>query len=514
MNEEKNNLTVIDTQNTAENEENKIVKIVNDQVKNQKEAQPETKNVEDEAEPVLMPDGAKQLLKELYLLRSYSGFEEPIRQGISNFLKKNNIPFVNLNGNILGFNYPGAPLFSAHMDMVNTENYKLKCDEYSLSSDHVFTLDKKACIRLYRDKEKKHQTSLGADDKNGIWTILALLSTGRKINFAFCHSEETGGTGSRQIIDDKECAEFIKSCPYGIIIDRRNAGDIIGYENKYCLALDDRLEQFAKDLDYPFKCTSGSVSDADRFSTLIECVNLSCGYYCPHTSNEYTNLNELWTTFCFCCDIVDHFKYTPLSHSRIKAMKGSSYSSNSYCGRSTNHYGYHTGNYSGVSSGATSSTIINGKSTVKTDEKKISETNREKEKTTMRSWRGTTKRCMDGTPGNTSTNCMDAMDELSYICDMAVENDGYLEASLGAYIIPLYSLSTIPKNISIRDELCWLRCRGCQEHKILSKTSIDSTFDCSKDGIYQIDWEAKIFGICTRCKTLVDITEQVWEYIC
>lgn len=490
-----------------------------DETKTEKaETVTEAKPVEDDIEPVLMPDVAKQMLKELYLLRSYSGFEEPVRQGIINFLNKHHIPFVNLNGNILGFNHPGAPLFSAHMDMVNTENYKLKDGEFALSNEHVFTLDKKACIRLYRDKDKKHQTSLGADDKNGIWTILSLLSTGRRINFAFCHSEETGGTGSRQVIDDKECAEFIKSCPYGIIIDRRNAGDIIGYENKYCLALDDRLEQFAKELNYPFKCTSGSVSDADRFSTLIECVNLSCGYYCPHTSNEYTNLNELWTTFCFCCDIIDHFEYTPLSHSRIKAMKGSSYSSSSYSGNSTyyggssgysGYYGGYNRSTYGNSSSSASSTTVTYKTSSTSNEKKISEDHK-KEKKKMRTGRVTTTTSMDGADDDLSS----IMDELNYICELAVENDGYLEASLGAYIIPLYSLKDLPGDRSIRDELAWIRCRGCQEHKVLSQTTIDSTFYCSEASDYQLDWNAKIFGICTRCKTLVDITEQVWEYIC
>ena len=290
----------------------------------------------EEEEKVLMPEEDKALLKELYLLRSYSGFEEPMRRGIMYFLQKLKIPFFNLNGNIIGFNHPGAPLFSAHMDMVNTEGYKLQPEEYALDENHVFTLDKKACIRLYRDKEKKYQTSLGADDKNGIWVILTLLKKGKKINFAFCHSEETGGTGSTQIVSDPDCEKFIKGCKYGIIIDRRNANDIIGYSNKYCLALDDRLEQFAKEHKFKFKCTSGLVSDADRFSRLIECVNLSCGYYEPHTSKEYTNLNELWNTYLFCERMLDKFEYTSVSEDRMKSFKGTTSTTYSYKSK----YGY------------------------------------------------------------------------------------------------------------------------------------------------------------------------------
>lgn len=283
--------------------------------------QPQQVEEEKKKEKILMPEKAKEMLKTLYLYRSYSGFEEPIRNAIMAFLAKLKIPYVNFNGNILGFNHPGAPLFSAHMDMVNTEYYKLKPNEIAVEGDYVFTMDSKACIRLYRDAEKKHQTSLGADDKNGIWVILMLLQQKEKINFAFCHSEETGGMGSSQIVADPDCKKFISDCQYGIIIDRRNEGDIIGYENKYCMALDDRLAAFAKEKGFPYKPARGSVSDADRFSKLIECVNLSCGYYEPHSSREYTNVNELWRTFLFCREMLKSFNYHSVSTKRMEEFK-------------------------------------------------------------------------------------------------------------------------------------------------------------------------------------------------
>lgn len=280
------------------------------------------KTTTEKEEPILMPEEYKKLLKELYLIRSYSGFEEPLRRGIMSFLKRLEIPFINFNGNILGFNHPGAPLFSAHMDMVNTDKWKLRGEEFSLDKNHVFTLDTKTNIRLYRDKEKKQQTSLGADDKNGIWAILVLLQMGKQINFAFCHSEEVGGTGSKQIIDDRDCEKFIRSCKYGVVIDRRGANDIIGYFNKYCMVLDDKLEKFAVEQGFKFKTERGLVSDADRFSDIIECVNISCGYYLPHTSEEYTNLNELWNTLIFCEKMIDEFNYETVSQSRMKEFKG------------------------------------------------------------------------------------------------------------------------------------------------------------------------------------------------
>lgn len=279
---------------------------------------------ETERAEVLMDNEGKELLKRMYLIRSYSGYEEPLRNFITEWLTAHSIPYINYNGNILGLNHAGAPLFSAHMDMVNTEYYRLSPGE-STVTEGVFTIDNKACIRLYRDKEKEKQTSLGADDKNGIWVALKLLSDGYPINFAFCHSEECGGTGSEQVVSNPDLGEYIsKHCAYGVIIDRRNKGDIIGYSNKYCMALDDKLSTFAISKGFEFTPARGSVSDADRFSKLIECVNLSCGYYEPHTSREYTNLNELWDTYLLCRSLLDDFKYETVSSSRMQDFKSCS----------------------------------------------------------------------------------------------------------------------------------------------------------------------------------------------
>ena len=289
-----------------------------------------TKNIiiKEKKYEVLMPNEDKALLKGLYLLRSYSGYEDPVRNYITQFLDQLHVPYVNYNGNIVGFNYPGRPLFSAHMDMVNTEGYILSPGEIAV--DGFFTLDNKTNIRLYRDEEHKRQTSLGADDKNGIWTILTLLKDGHDINFAFCHSEEVGGTGSQQIIDNIHLSEFIAGCQYGIVIDRRNEWDIIGYENKYCLALDDRISAFAKDNGFKFTPARGSCSDADKFSRILECVNLSCGYYEAHTSREYTNLNELWNTYLFCKKMLESFQYKSVSEKRMREFKNISSYSSSY----------------------------------------------------------------------------------------------------------------------------------------------------------------------------------------
>ena len=98
-------------------------------------------------EEILMPEEDRKILRELYLIRSYSGFEDPLRAYLMSTLDQLQIPYINYNGNILGFNHPGAPLFSAHMDMVNTESYKLKGNESVVPEGYVFTIDSKTNIR-------------------------------------------------------------------------------------------------------------------------------------------------------------------------------------------------------------------------------------------------------------------------------------------------------------------------------------------------------------------------------
>ena len=452
---------------------------------------------------VLMPHDAKELLKELYLFRSYSGFEEPLRCGIMNYLDKLNVPYINYNGNILGFNHPGKPLFSAHMDMVNTESWKLKGQENAVT-DAVFTIDDKACLRLYRGPQKDgHQTSLGADDKNGIWVILMLLREGFEINFAFCHSEEVGGIGSSQIIADKECAQFVETCKFGIIIDRRNAGDIIGYDNKYCMALDDRLEAFSNEQGFGYKCARGSVSDADKFSTLIECVNLSCGYYEPHTSREYTNLNELWNTFQFCKKILTDFEYTSVSPKRMQSFKNcrSPYVSTIVTTTTakvepksdsveTVRSSFYGRGYYGSSD--YESRYITTKGSDTSSQKKTSE----KETKTMTTTATTT----------TSKDTTDSDDEIleMYMQD-AIDLASVYVPELDVNLLPLFSDSTLPDSTALSDIIHYETCSKCKTKLMLLQDSVDELFVSYQEGFIA----EKTLGMCTECGNTLDISNDM-----
>jgi hypothetical protein len=455
---------------------------------------------------VLMPSEAKELLKSLYLIRSYSGFEEPLRNAIARFLEEHNIPYVNYNGNLLGLNHPGKPLFSAHMDMVNTEGYKLKGSETSVI-DPVFTLDDDACIRLYRGKnEKANQTSLGADDKNGIWVTLMLLKEGYEINFAFCHSEEIGGAGSTQIISDKESAEFIEKCQYGVIIDRRNANDIIGYENEYCLALDDRIHAFAKENGFKFSPARGSVSDADRFSKLIECVNLSCGYYEPHTSREHTNLNELWNTFLFCKKMLDEFTYHSVSPERIRKFKKATcpYSAYSKTTTTTSFYG---SAWNKNTEEKKEPTYVKKGNVYVPNEKKNPDTQK---KTKIITPSRTTKDISDGTNNIIKYDADCAENQLGDLIakdymEEALEYGMAFCSEINGYIIPLIPDKDL-KEESVGDVLEYYTCPKCGKQVVLLQNSVDALF---MDYYNPVTNSELALGICTNCNGLQNLKKEL-----
>lgn len=473
---------------------------------------------------VLMPEEYRKLLKDLYLIRSYSGFEEPIRRGIMAFLDRLEIPYINFNGNILGFNHPGEPLFSAHMDMVNTESYKLRGNEYMLNEEHVFTVDHDTCIRLYRSRDKdgkpNQQTSLGADDKNGIWVILSLLKHGMPINFAFCHSEETGGEGSRQIVSDEECAKFIAGCKFGIVIDRRNAGDIIGYDNKYCMCLDDRLRAFSDEHKFGYKPTRGSISDADRFSSLLECVNLSCGYYEPHSSKEYTNLNELWNTFQFCLKILSDFQYHSASEKRMQEFKGTTAPykrtviKTTYA-TPTARVSVDTDYYNGARRSVYGTTR-----TFKDEEDNLKKNlGQAQTKTSMNTitTAGKTAKVSkeEADKAEELETMLEVFNDYDYIdkeqcAERAMLEDAFYDRDWNYWMVPLYpeSGSTAPKGITTHNVIDWLVCPKCNKNLMFLESSVDELITNE----YDIN-EQHLLGICTECFEIQDMKENFDSYV-
>lgn len=151
---------------------------------------------------------------------------------------------------------------------------------------HLDTVFKKLPSIILHDKDQNIMTSpqgLGADDRAGVYALLE-LSREFKPYLLFTTEEEVGQIGAE--IASKE----ISPPDVNLIIefDRKNKDDAVFYD-----CLNSKFIDYI--IQFGFKESFGTVSDISHICPAwdIAGVNLSCGYYNPHTKEEYLKVNEL-----------------------------------------------------------------------------------------------------------------------------------------------------------------------------------------------------------------------------
>lgn len=166
-------------------------------------------------------------------------------------------------------------VLSSHLDMVHT------------GKDLKYVINSNGC--LFGVDKDFSPTSLGADDKNGLWCIIQASKHKSKPHIVLFDKEECGRVGSqacnREWFEDKDCC---------IVIDRKGERQIIagGIRGEYTSLLGPMFKQINPD----WKFESGMSCDADSIKDIIDVINISCGYYEAHTRDEYTILSELEET--------------------------------------------------------------------------------------------------------------------------------------------------------------------------------------------------------------------------
>ena len=154
----------------------------------------------------------------------------------------------------------------AHLDTVHHEVPSIIC--YSQDSRYVMS-----------------PQGIGGDDKCGVIAILSILQeTDLRPHIIFTEDEEIGGIGA-----NKFCKKIAKvNANYIIEIDRKGDND--------CVFYDCDNEDFTKFVEgFGFETDYGSFSDISTIAPHlgIAAVNLSSGYYNPHTNHEYVDLIAL-----------------------------------------------------------------------------------------------------------------------------------------------------------------------------------------------------------------------------
>ena len=227
------------------------------------------------------------LLKKLYAIHSPSGKEDRMIKFLVSYIKSlpGNIKLgKDTYGNLYAWKGESEtfPCIVAHMDQVQRIH---SCDFKAIETRDI----------IFGYSAKNHQIEgIGGDDKNGIFIALEALKKNDCLKVVFFKEEETGCQGSSHAE-----MKFFDNCRFVIQCDRRGNSDLI--TSIGCTDL--CSEKFIQDIDpekWGYKEEHGMMTDVETLKEKglsVSAVNISCGYWNPHTDEEVTvkrDLEKCW----------------------------------------------------------------------------------------------------------------------------------------------------------------------------------------------------------------------------
>lgn len=236
-----------------------------------------------------------ELLKKLYETYSPSEGEKKMVKFIKSWITEN-VPDAicykeSKNLYVVKGESVTYPCMVAHMDQVQ----------------HIHSKDFRAhmigdTILGFSEKNKR-QEGLGADDKNGIWVALKCLQKYDVFKCAFFMGEEIGCVGS-----SKADMTFFTDCRFVLECDRRGNSDFITHISSTELCSKEFLND-AEISTFGYKENRGMMTDVLELKENgldVSCVNISCGYYNPHTDHETTSWSDLNNCLALCEHIIEN----------------------------------------------------------------------------------------------------------------------------------------------------------------------------------------------------------------
>lgn len=235
-----------------------------------------------------------ELLKQLYELHSPSGSERKMKKFVKAYVRQVCPDAVIAHDNagnvyVTKGESDTYPCIAAHLDQVQRSHSK------------DFTVVELGDVLFGYSPSRMTQEGLGADDKNGIWIALKCLERFPAIKLAFFVGEEVGCVGS-----SKADMSFFKDCRFIIEPDRKGGHDFI-QTMSFTKVCSDAFRDATGYQDFGYKLADGLLTDV---LTLVEngvgisCINLSCGYYHPHTDEEAVRWSELVNCLNLVCHII------------------------------------------------------------------------------------------------------------------------------------------------------------------------------------------------------------------
>jgi hypothetical protein len=178
---------------------------------------------------------------------------------------------------------------------------KIAINEYGLDFTTYGKKVEKEVFKITETKEGKLIGNggrvLGGDDKAGIFIALEVARLNRKqpMKILFTVSEEVGCVGIRHFI--KNNLEWFDDVAYSITIDRRSGDNLLWSQcgTRSCSDMfAGRMALAGTSVGIPIKIQDGSVADVVEIRDIVdEAVNVSAGYYEPHSEEEYVLLNDV-----------------------------------------------------------------------------------------------------------------------------------------------------------------------------------------------------------------------------
>lgn len=176
-------------------------------------------------------------------------------------------------------------------------------------TDTVHDIEKEFYVQRHKDvlyaiNGDYERVGIGGDDKVGVFVALEILRTTPNCKVAFFRDEEIGCVGSKladmSFFDD---VAFVMQC------DRQGYADFVNEIFYEKLFSDEFSKAIAPLLDKYGKVESdGGMTDVWQLTEngIDVCVaNMSCGYYDPHTDNEYIKIPEVMATLALVKEICE-----------------------------------------------------------------------------------------------------------------------------------------------------------------------------------------------------------------
>jgi len=181
----------------------------------------------------------------------------------------------------------------AHTDtvhnMVPESNFQIYTDKNIL-----FSID----TRSYK------RCGIGGDDKVGVYLALKMMASKDRCKAAFFVDEEIGCVGSASAD-----LKFFKDVNLCLQADRKNVREVTSSINSiqmYGKEFADMIEPIV--LANNFKEVDGGTTDVGQLGGSLRGIpmfNVACGYYRPHTDNEYVNIQDVRDTYIFLESVFD-----------------------------------------------------------------------------------------------------------------------------------------------------------------------------------------------------------------